>query len=138
MKKIMRAIKPKCGIERCNRPHYAKGYCQAHYNRAWDTRLKTFNKNPTIGRSNFKKGPRGKCTLKGCSRPHYANSLCQMHYNTMRSVIIVHNDERKCSVKGCHFKHAANNFCKFHYDLSRAQGEFLNIKTMSNYDEEAS
>lgn len=132
---LVKAIRPKCGIEDCNRPHYSKGYCQAHYNRIWQAKSDNLNMSPRIGKP-INKVKRRKCTFVGCKKIHYAKGLCQYHYMSARSAMIVSSDEKGCSVEGCKYKHSAKNFCRFHYDLNCAQGRLFEIRNESDYESE--
>jgi hypothetical protein len=130
-------IRPKCGITRCSKSHYAKGYCQMHYNRVWSNKTGKINLVPGATRVGPNANTRGKCSFKDCGYDHYAKSLCQTHYMLVRSVSVVTQEDRRCSVRGCKFKHDSKGLCKFHYQLLRTQGIALNIKNYSNFEEES-
>ena len=134
----MRAIRPKCGINRCGKPHYAKGYCQAHYARVWSSRTGKVNMSPKAYGRTFNPIKKGRCSLTGCSYVHFAKGLCQAHYCITRNVATAKDGERACAMKGCDLKHYAKEFCKFHYFMLKEQETNANIKVSSDYEEEAS
>jgi hypothetical protein len=131
----MEIIRPKCGIKNCNKSHYAKGYCQAHYNRIHQRGK--LNVHMPIGKT-FNPQKRGLCSVVGCKNKHYAKKLCQTHYVEVRRTSTVTEDQRGCSVKGCNFVHYGHNLCFIHYELVRYQGKALKIKITSDFDSEAS
>jgi hypothetical protein len=104
-------MRPKCGLTDCNLPHYAKGYCQAHYNRMWFTGKVTATK---VGPPIFKR-TRGLCSLEGCRNKHYAKKLCQVHYLKARLGSMAGEDDPKCTFPGCKLMHAAKGYCQPHY-----------------------
>lgn len=61
-----------CGIEGCSRKHYAKGQCQAHYDRS---RRGKPDDSPIAIRA-----PREWCAAVDCLRPPRARGLCWGHY----------------------------------------------------------
>jgi hypothetical protein len=62
-----------CELDDCDRPHYAKGLCEMHYQR-----LRS-NGDPLVIRPAGRK-PEGKvCTLEGCDKPRRGRGLCGMH-----------------------------------------------------------
>lgn len=73
-----------CNVDDCPKPHYAKGYCQQHYQRARVTGdpLKT----PKMaGMTNPVPPPPRLCSVSGCDRPHSARGLCSMHFRRQRN-----------------------------------------------------
>jgi len=50
----------------CDKKHYAKGYCEAHY--------KQYRESLSL---NIRK-----CTIVNCQEPHYGWNLCRRHYKT--------------------------------------------------------
>lgn len=72
---MTRSVCLDCSVQNCDRPHYAKGYCDAHWRRArlgkeLDTPIQV-------------KG-RELCELQGCVRRHYAKGMCRAHYQRDR------------------------------------------------------
>lgn len=104
-------MKPKCGLENCNRPHYAKGYCQAHYGQLWQKgRISAIKVGPSIN-----KRRRGRCSLAGCNAIHYAKGMCHHHYLLVRNGSQAGEGEKCCSFPGCKLIHAAKGLCSSHY-----------------------
>lgn len=109
-------MKPKCGLDGCSKDHYAKGYCQAHYNRLWQSGKIS---NRPISKPRYNR-VRGKCSLPGCDSPHFANKLCQIHYQYVRWATVATEDQRECSVYGCKFVHCAKGYCQMNYMMAKA------------------
>jgi hypothetical protein len=66
-----------CSIPGCNRPHEARGWCNAHYLQ-W---RQTGEIKPTlIRRYDSARG----CQVEGCELQHYAKDLCHRHYARQR------------------------------------------------------
>lgn len=67
-------MKRVCSVEGCDRPHEAKGYCNAHYLQYW--------KYGEIKRAEVKerKNHTG-CLVEGCPDNHYCRGYCVRHYN---------------------------------------------------------
>ena len=130
------AIRPKCGIEGCTLFHYAKGYCQVHYNRVWQSKTGAPNMTKKVGKP-INKRKRGRCTFVGCNIVHFAKGLCQKHYNTVRSTQIASTDQRKCSIEGCQFIHNAKGLCYHHGKLLSHRGYVEKIKANSDTELES-
>ncbi len=64
-----------CSIDGCERPIFARGWCQRHYT-AWKR-----NGNPLA----WKKPSRGGCSVEGCIAPHCAKGLCDNHYRQSKN-----------------------------------------------------
>lgn len=60
-----------CAIDECERPRFARGWCQRHYG-AWSR-----HGDPLIMKREY---GRKHCTVDGCDRPHSARGYCSMHY----------------------------------------------------------
>lgn len=69
--------KSQCSIDRCGRPHYAKGLCKFHYARKargdpdWDSLEK---------RAPGPRRAQGACLVAGCGESKFATGLCRLHY----------------------------------------------------------
>ena len=85
-----------CTVEVCNRRHYAKGLCEAHYNRRLnglplDTPIRSIKRRKR-GKKRVKPpkprrtehNPVKICKVEGCDRDHYAKGYCHSHYNRWR------------------------------------------------------
>lgn len=59
-----------CSVEGCGRKHYAKGYCNMHYNR---------QRNRGIEKAQGRRQPKV-CSVDGCGRRHKERGYCSMHY----------------------------------------------------------
>jgi hypothetical protein len=105
-----RRVERKCSRPGCERRHYARGYCQAHYERARTGRSVVAPVGPQTQRN---PRTRGECSLPGCSRPHYALSLCAPHYNYSR--MLDKPEDNQCGVPGCRYRHLAKGKCWLHY-----------------------
>lgn len=66
----------RCSIDNCNREHYAKGMCSAHYNRAYTGRPV----NVPIGTREEKPRVVSVCSIGDCGRVVKARGLCPLHY----------------------------------------------------------
>lgn len=64
-----------CG---CERPHYAHGLCERHY----DALRRPGRCKPPKSRKNL-----SGCSEPGCRREYHARGLCQLHYQKMRNAI---------------------------------------------------
>jgi alpha-tubulin suppressor-like RCC1 family protein len=66
-------LKGICGVEGCDRPHNARGWCKMHYKR-WLA-------NGDVGPAGLLRGPdREGCEVDGCAKPHEAHGYCILHY----------------------------------------------------------
>lgn len=72
--------KPKtCRLDDCEMPTKARGLCQMHYRRWWETGDPgEASSRRTSRRSSF-------CDVDGCDRAHNGTAYCQMHYMRLRS-----------------------------------------------------
>lgn len=98
-----------CSIDDCERPFYANGWCQLHYNRARkhgnpEGRARTLNRDLP-------------CSVSGCEANRAGRDLCGRHYQRWQK----HGDplhERKpnlCSIAGCEARVAGRGWCVMHY-----------------------
>ena len=61
-----------CSLASCERKHYGRGFCLAHYRR-----LQTHGdpqEHIPVGRI------KPKCSIEGCDRPNYGHGYCEAHY----------------------------------------------------------
>lgn len=65
-----------CGVNDCDRSHYAQGFCNAHWRR-WKRSGKP---GPVVINSPVG----GLCSFGGCGRKHSAKGLCASHYAQQR------------------------------------------------------
>lgn len=71
-----------CTVSGCEKKHYAKGYCNKHYQRVCSSGTADDRKRILT------------CTVSGCGKSHKSNGLCLMHYTRM----IRHGDLDRVSV----------------------------------------
>lgn len=97
-----------CSVESCDQSHYAKGYCQRHYERG---RRLGDAEAPLV----FERGinQTQACSVDGCVRAPHARGMCQSHYRKF------HPQTRPCSVAGCDRGHYAKGYCEAHYHRAR-------------------
>lgn len=110
--------KPTCTVPGCDRPHLAKGYCSAH----WQRWKKTGDPGPAEVRQQD-----ARCSVAGCDRSHYGNGYCGPHNRRWKA----HGDpgpaeiktrRTMCSVEGCEDSHSAQGYCASHYVRWRRTG----------------
>lgn len=65
-----------CSIDRCERGHYARGWCEPHWRR-WKI---TGNTGPAEVRRYGRSG----CSVDGCDGPHFSIGLCSLHHQRWR------------------------------------------------------
>ncbi len=66
-----------CNIEGCERPHYARGYCNPHWQR-WNDHG---DPGAPLVRSPL---PPSTCSFDGCDRSRSARGLCASHYAQLK------------------------------------------------------
>jgi hypothetical protein len=81
----------RCDVAGCGRPHYAHGYCQAHYFR-WQ---RHGDPRADIALQERQQGP---CSVHSCERPARARGLCDAHYRRL----LMYGDERADDPIGRH------------------------------------
>lgn len=69
------AVSRLCSITDCNKRHFGRGYCAAHYKR-WQR-----TGDPLGLRRATPQARAPFCSIGGCVKPHYAFGLCSAHYN---------------------------------------------------------
>lgn len=62
-----------CTVKGCDKPHEARGWCPAHYQRWRAT-------GDPLGSKIRKYKARPRCTVDECDRPNYGHGYCQLHY----------------------------------------------------------
>lgn len=83
----------RCSV--CGAPHYARGFCQMHYQR--------WNQFGDPGQVGSKLMPRGDaCSVPECGEPVLARGLCNMHYARQRK----HGDVHTVLTGGCYLSGA--------------------------------
>lgn len=116
-----------CSIDGCGKPHYARGWCQAHLirNRRYG--------DPLAG-GPMRQPPR-ECDVEGCDRRMMAKGLCRAHYYRLQrggdvraSEPIADGSYRGpkrgiCSVPECGTKHYARGYCLRHYQRWKDYGD---------------
>ena len=80
----------RCSIDGCNRAHYAKGYCSAHYYQV--------RKYGTITSAKINSRDKDqKCQVPGCTDIHCGDGLCRRHYKAKQRTIL---QKRSFAYKG--------------------------------------
>ena len=82
-----------CSIAECNRPHYARGWCNAHYQKWKRTGDPLYKYKPITA---------GSCTIDGCNKKIHAKGLCFKHYERQRKYNRLTRIRRKPET-GCFF-----------------------------------
>lgn len=62
-----------CSITQCEREHYARGWCDAHYKR--------WRKQGTAGSTPIKPKYGPICRVEGCNTPILAHGWCRLHHD---------------------------------------------------------
>lgn len=114
-----------CGVGCCDREHYARDLCKAHYQR-WRRGERGSDLHSPI-----REWGRDTCKVESCDREHEALGYCDAHYQRWRSgdrggVLRRHlPDEwpRTCCVQGCDRKHDAHSLCYIHRHRLLEAGE---------------
>lgn len=106
-----------CSVEECERPKYARGWCDAHYER-WQ---KTGDIRPDVPIESRQKRKGLTCKVRECTRPVIARGLCVGHVrrmdkfgDTLESKPLM-RPRTGCAVDECNNPHAAKGWCDVHY-----------------------
>ena len=107
----------------CDRPHYARGYCQAHYKR-WRRHGDPLP-DVAVGRA------RNTCSVQGCTHEVDSDGLCHGHYQRWLRCGDVQADiplgRRRqpdtCSVDDCDRAPKAKGYCGTHYARALKNGD---------------
>ena len=104
-----------CSIDGCDRPHAARGYCDAHHSR-W---LDTGDPQPDRPIKKLASNAGKKCQRNGCSRGATRKGLCHSCYQMSSAK----RNPRRCSVKNCGRPHYGHGLCQPHLARLRATGD---------------
>jgi hypothetical protein len=109
-----------CAVSGCERKHYGKGLCRAHYWR----QVRTGSPGPAAITT---RAPRqAMCTVPGCGRPHQARGYCPTHYSRWRRTGNVEPttppNPRVCRVPGCEQRQYGRGLCRAHHRRSQKAG----------------
>lgn len=116
----------RCSVASCERPFYAKGYCQMHWSR-WKR-----NGDPLLVNGVRDGSLSTTCQAPGCERPRFTKSgWCETHYRRIRRTgtadagtpVRVMRASRTCSIKGCERKHYGRGWCNMHWVRWRHTGD---------------
>lgn len=116
---MSKRIPPSCEVEGCEKPYYAKGYCNPHWQQ------QRAGKEPGYLWRQEKFGPI--CTLEDCERDHWLMGLCVTHYKRKTAGIENWNGSiadwipnfGECTVPSCSELQFSKTMCKSHYRLKR-------------------
>jgi hypothetical protein len=102
-----------CAVDGCERKHYGKGLCRAHYWR----QVRTGSPGPAEITTHT---PRhATCTVPGCGKPHQARGYCPTHYSRWRRTGDAHPTTpptpRHCGIPRCEQRHYRRGLCRTHY-----------------------
>jgi hypothetical protein len=113
------AVSPKCSVPGCQRPSFAQGLCQMHY----EARHKGLG------------GPKGGSSLKRlcgipeCSAPHHAKGYCKKHYGMLLRRKGGGGESARysglCEIAGCNRVATKNKRCEGHQDVSAVDSKRL-------------
>ena len=113
-----------CRLDGCNGCHYAKGWCQLHYNR-----IKATGQPGPIRPLRPGRQPRSRrrCDIEGCDGWHRARGYCSTHYQRWlrygpdgvggpeRLAPARKWQDPVCTVGGCDRPTRTHNLCHMHY-----------------------
>lgn len=98
-----------CSLDACERPSYARGWCERHYRR-W-LRTRQVEDRPA----------RDGCEVAGCDRPHEARGLCHTHLQRRLRTgrvdpdVPVRQGRSACEVDDCERPAHTRGWCQTHY-----------------------
>ena len=108
-----------CSVPACERPHLAKGYCSAHWQR--------WKKTGEPGPAEITK-QHTRCTVPGCGGENYGHGYCGPHWRRWRkhgnpTATPIRGERGICVVEGCEDPHSAQGYCASHYARWRRKGD---------------
>jgi hypothetical protein len=104
-----------CGVDECERTHFARGWCKNHYER--------------VRRTGVPGGPIGsaptRCEYPECDYDAHSRKLCQNHYALLwkKEAGQEKVDREDCSLDFCHRRHAKSGYCWMHLRRLYKYGE---------------
>ena len=100
-----------CSIPGCVKPHYAFGYCHAHYQK-----FRSQNS-----------ADRPKCSIEGCNNPRSTFGYCHTHYTRFKKSgnPLFKKTQDFCCIEGCNKKHKGLGYCSMHYQRFKKYGDPL-------------
>lgn len=116
-----------CSIGGCEKPHYGKGWCQAHWHR-------NRRYGDPLGGGPMLRPPR-ECSVQNCSERAIAKELCRTHYYRLKRWGDVRaglpiapgprgpRGDRTCSVRDCDARHYGRGYCLRHYQRWKDYGD---------------
>ena len=108
----------KCKIDRCNKPHRAKGFCSKHYRlfKKYGDPLAVIIK---------------RCSIDDCRAKHYSKGYCYEHFYKYKYYGNPHADLKpkyiKCTIEGCDNDHQSKGYCNKHYTRFIRHGNPLTV-----------
>lgn len=107
----------KCGAKKCDREHYARGVCKAHYTQVM--------RHGRLTPERERNGPRP-CAAPRCERRGELKGYCRKHARQVRlhGKLTPHLEHavgvyEHCTVRGCREEHRAKGLCVVHYNAAR-------------------
>ena len=116
----MSNIRRTCSFSGCDRVHWARGYCQAHYKQVMQGRK------PTELQPRTRQDP--VCRVPGCEADTHAHGYCRTHLlRVMRTGgtgrVRTVNAGTDCSVEGCEKPAHSLGYCLTHYMRVKRHGD---------------
>ena len=107
-----------CSVEECDRKHYGRGYCNAHWQQVF--KLKIDPKPIREWGPGIPGEPRF-CTFPECGKRHEAHGLCPGHLAQFKKGEVLHGLRSKppifCIVPSCRKRTRRNALCDRHSSL---------------------
>jgi hypothetical protein len=106
-----------CIVAGCERTHWGRGYCQAHYTRVLR------HGDPQVHIPVMVKSPNGPvCSVDGCGRKPHAHNLCSGHLTRVAThgdvladvPVTIARYEGTCPAEGCDRPLKLNGYCRLH------------------------